>query len=1745
MQRTLYLILLCLIAVPLLKAQPNASFMASPNKGCSPATIKFTNQSTGTGLSYFWDLGNGNTSIIKDPQAIYYTPGFYSVKLIVTDSKGKKDSITKSKYVEVFKNPVADFDAKSVKGCTPFDPGLNDKSTRGSGMITQWTWDYGDGKVVTGQTPSHAYISDGVYNVSLVIKDVNGCVSDVLKNKYITSNSAPQVIFNADKTNGCSKPFDVAFTNKSTGLKSGDQFEWDFGDGTKSTDKNPKKTYNDTGSFSVTLTIKSANGCNTSAQLTNYITISKPKPSFNAYPNPVCENSAVTFLNTSRPTSFSYICSWEFGDGNTAKGTKASNKYKTKGKYTIKLTVSLSDGSCKETITVPDAIEVLEKPVAKFTISDTMLCKPGIMDTLIDKSVGGYSRDWYLNDTFISSNKGVIVKIKKSGISKVTLVSSNGACFDTLVKNKAIDVDSVELNMSIIPKKGCKPLDVVFSDLSKTKIPISSRFWDLGDGSYQSQESFGYTYTKEGVYPVRLTIVTKPGCTFTIRDTVKVGLKPDISFSFQKAALCNGDTLKISNAKDKNKLDIDEWRWYLDTVLIGKNKNLSHKLRRFPDTYNIKLIAGNFGCYDTLVIKDILRVLPPLVDYMIKYDSCQGYPYTFINTSDSADEIGWVFEDSSFIINQDTIVIKNENELWPIKMWGKNFKTGCIDTVEKPLTPGGRIVAFSYSGGSCSPANLTFTNNSHDYFKFKWYWGDGSLDLDDNVKVKKTYLVPGTYKVTLEGNANNGCIDTVSQTINVLGPKFDIEVSPKSGCGPLQLTLINKTSDTSLKNKFWLISDLDPIPVTGDTMYYTLKKPGPLVGGKYAVSLSMEDKNGCKGLAMDTVQVIGLNYHFEVLTLATCSYPKLTIRPIFHESNIDEKKLNYFWDIGDGRKFTGPIVNYWYKAQGVYKINLKIIDENGCVTERDTLILNNQKSITADLLADKLEANCPPLRVNFVSKSKSNFGKIEKYYWDFGDGSYSNLPNPSHVYIVAGKFSVTLTVIDELGCQDKILFKDLILIEGPVGSYTFDKKSGCTPLFVNFNSTTTNTYKLEWDMGDGEVIKDTAQTGHSYTRVGKYIPLLVLADSFGCKYTLPPIDTIEVFPIPVPQFNFTTPCIRQPVYFTNTTNPLKGTIKSCEWNFGDGDTSMQFEPSHIFKTKGVYNVTLKVWNSDSCQAEITKQIVIKNTAAGFKPGKEFYCAGQIPSLVNTSQSDTSFKQYHWFLNDSLISIKANPTLPPLSSGLYKITLAIEDNYGCTDTITKNNGLMISDTLAPIPPFIYRVSVENDNSVIVDFSGYRNFDFKQYSLYGFSQGKNTKLADISYKNDTSRVINLLNTLKNVYCYKVTSTNLCGFESDIDLALEHCTVETKATGALKRVDVVWNAYKGWPVNKYEVFREDISEKGKYDYLATVGGNQLNYTDTNVFCKIEHFYKIKAYENNGYNQISWSDTTAAKPLFANSVPPNNTIRATVDFDKEITIEWTGSGSPRIPIQEYVLEKSEDGIHYKWFQSFSPDEFAFTDTKVLVDDKSYYYRTYAIDTCELLSPITNFAKTILLHADTTITERPFVTWSSYQGWTEGVNEYEVQRKQADGTFVTIGFTSAYDSMLVDNVTDLNGYPYYCYRVIGYKNMINGKKQIFSISNEDCAPVRSRIYAANAFTINGDNLNETFDIKGLYIRDYNIKIFNRWGEKVFESSDMNVDWDGYYQGKLSQMDAYIWIIKAVGVDDVNWPMQGTVTIIR
>ncbi|MFM9945973.1 MAG: PKD domain-containing protein, partial [Bacteroidia bacterium] len=588
MKRGLIIILFSLFAAPLIKAQPKALFSASPNKGCSPASIKFINQSTGSGLTYFWDLGNGNTSTLAEPKAIYYTPGFYTIKLKVTDKSGKIDSVTKSKYIEIFRNPKADFGAKVVKGCVPFDPGLTDKSTRGSGMINKWTWDYGDGKVSTGSSPVYSYTNQGVYKISLLIEDANGCKDSLSKSNYITASETPQILFMADKTYSCTKPLSVNFTNKSTGLASGDQFEWEFGDGTKSTDKNPKKTYNDTGSFSVTLKIKPVNGCNTSIEVKNYLTIWKPKVSFKIYPTPVCVGEDINFVSTTKPTHINFINKWDFGDGTFGGKNWTTHAYQKDGTYNVKLIVSMPDGTCKDSLIMNKVASIIPRPVANFIVKDTLLCLPGLKDTLIDITKGATIRYWYLNDEFISSKNAVITKVYNPGYNKVKLISGNGYCFDSIVNEKAIYVDSIDLNYFIAPRGGCVPLHVNFTDSTRSKLSISSWLWDLGDGNLQVAQTFDYTYYKEGMYIIELTVTTEKGCKNSTKDTIYATNKPIAEFHFPETVKCNSEIMEMIEAKS-GKVPINQYKWYIDNELVSDKKQLSNILKRKPGKYDIKL----------------------------------------------------------------------------------------------------------------------------------------------------------------------------------------------------------------------------------------------------------------------------------------------------------------------------------------------------------------------------------------------------------------------------------------------------------------------------------------------------------------------------------------------------------------------------------------------------------------------------------------------------------------------------------------------------------------------------------------------------------------------------------------------------------------------------------------------------------------------------------------------------------------------------------------------------------------------------------------------------------------------------------------------------------------------------------------------------------------------------------------------------------------------------------------------------
>jgi PKD repeat protein len=254
-------------------------------------------------------------------------------------TSGGMDALQQILVVEYQKQqgaaPAAAFSASPTSGKAPLNVIFTDKST---GTPTKWQWNFGDGTTSTQQNPTHKYSKSGVYTVSLTVKNAKGS-NTVTKTDYITVITKPVSNFTSSVTTGKS-PLSVVFTDTSTGIPA--VWKWSFGDGTTSTQQNPKHKYSKAGKYTVSLTIKNAVGSNTATK-TDYIkVVTKPVAAFSASPTSGKTPLTVTFTDKSTGTPTKW--KWSFGDGTTSTQQNPKHKYSKAGKYTVTLTVTNAAG---------------------------------------------------------------------------------------------------------------------------------------------------------------------------------------------------------------------------------------------------------------------------------------------------------------------------------------------------------------------------------------------------------------------------------------------------------------------------------------------------------------------------------------------------------------------------------------------------------------------------------------------------------------------------------------------------------------------------------------------------------------------------------------------------------------------------------------------------------------------------------------------------------------------------------------------------------------------------------------------------------------------------------------------------------------------------------------------------------------------------------------------------------------------------------------------------------------------------------------------------------------------------------------------------------------------------------------------------------------------------------------------------------------------------------------------------------
>jgi len=394
------------------------------------------------------------------------------------------------------------------------------------GNITSYEWDFGDGTNATGEIVDHAYVDDGVYNVTLTVTDNNGSTS---------SATATKTILNRSPIASFTESAETAYTNEIIAFNASASYDpdgnitsyfWDFGDGTNATGVYVEHAYADNGNYTVTLTVTDDDGANATASATKTILNQSPVASFTESAETVYTGETITFNASGSYDADGTITSylWDFGDGTNATGIIVDHAYTDNGNYTVTLTVTDDDGA---TTTVTSTKTVLNRPpVASFTESaETVLTG----ETITFNATNSYDPDgsivsyfWDFGDG--SNATGVVVdhSYADDGNYTVTLtVTDDDGATSVSTSTKTI-MNRPPIASFTESTETAYTGETISFNASASYDPdgfIVSYFWDFGDGTNATGVTVSHSYADNGTYVVTLRVVDDDGAESTTSST--------------------------------------------------------------------------------------------------------------------------------------------------------------------------------------------------------------------------------------------------------------------------------------------------------------------------------------------------------------------------------------------------------------------------------------------------------------------------------------------------------------------------------------------------------------------------------------------------------------------------------------------------------------------------------------------------------------------------------------------------------------------------------------------------------------------------------------------------------------------------------------------------------------------------------------------------------------------------------------------------------------------------------------------------------------------------------------------------------------------------------------------------------------------------------------------------------------------------------------------------------------------------
>ena len=393
-----------------------------------------------------------------------------------------------------------------------------------------------------------------------------------------------------------------------------------------------------------------------------------------------------------------------------------------------------------------------------------------------------------------------------------------------------------------------------------------------------------------------------------------------------------------------------------------------------------------------------------------------------------------------------------------------------------------------------------------------------------------------------------------------------------------------------------------------------------------------------------------------------------------------------------------------------------MIDSSENCNEAALKIAFNIGPVTASIVAGPSTQGCAPLTVNFTNLSNNGL----TYLWNFGDGTTVTTYSPTHTFVAAGVYTVTLSAANSNACfrtNDTAYLVIKVGTNSITPGFTNTLIDSCGPYSAAFTNTSVDTFgtpSYQWWFGDGGAYTGTTPPAYTYADTGTYTITLVMTDTAACKSPDTISHTVSFSSLRVTA-NFSVPdsiCLGS----TFTPTVTLANVNSTTWTYGDGQSSTGTDPSHLYGVVGTYTITLVALNVGGCGGgdTVTEYIkVLPVPTANFSYSPTSPIANVPTTFTNLSENAT---RYMWDFGDNITSTEVNPVHQYDKTGIYKACLTAYNNSNCPSVLCREAPADVEPLIGIPSAFSPNGDGEND-ILYVRGAAIATLDLKIFNRWG--------------------------------------------------------------------------------------------------------------------------------------------------------------------------------------------------------------------------------------------------------------------------------------------------------------------------------------------------------------------------------------------------------------------------------------------